>query len=111
MMPMQQEGGSVAVLLTALWLVRKLGGKARARDANGDREHPAAGAGAAAAGGTILVGATSFACNSSTIDGRAVSVFDSIRVRRVCAFVYSLVGRRECTAAAAVSITLYLRSL
>ncbi len=80
-----QGTSSVAILLTALVLVRKLGKKC-----NYER----------------FVSSI----NEQT-SNHEVSTFDRERVTRTCSFVYSLIGRRECTAAAAVGITMYLRSL
>ncbi len=98
MMQKAQESGSVAILLTALLLVQRLGAKSK----NLRRIGRANSADVQTQNATEL--------NSTNTD-KEISVFDNKRVARVCSLVYSLIGKRECTAACAVGISLYLRSL
>ena len=95
------KGGSIAILLTALLLVQKLGKKARYSPRSVHTHHASEDNASSGLVPTTL---------TSEVDSE-VSIFDKERVSRTCSFVYSLIGRRECTAAAAVGITLYIRSL
>jgi len=98
----------VAVLLTALLLVQKIGKNSFLA------RHQVTGA---------LVGAAQTARNSDAAKQTPppplhqprcdveIGVFDVARVQKTCTFVWGLLGKRECTAACAVGIALYLRSL
>ena len=87
------EGGSGGVLLLSLYLVRRLGAKssykqriAQQRDLD-------------SSGSSVIT------------DDNERHVFQPARMRRTAEFIMQIVGYRECSVAAAVGITLFLRSL
>lgn len=82
----ETEGGGISALLLSLYLTRKLGEKASYRS----RFTSEAGA---------------------RLDNVEDNVFQLYRMRRTAEFVFSIVGFREISVAAAVGITLLLRSL
>ena len=81
------EGGSVGALLLSLYLVRRLGAKGSyKRRLMQQRDH----------------------CSAEDDEQH---VFQLARMKRTAEFILKIVGYRECSVAAAVGITLLLRSL
>ena len=85
------EGGSIGTLILSLYLTRKLGQKASYR--------------------SRFTGGSEGDGNSWRSSNVEENVFQLNRIKRTAEFIVSIVGTRELNVAAAVGITLFLRSL